>query len=163
MSLHFQIDIAFDLQSNRNDSVIEGLTRLTRNEKLTDEQKTVIPHIFRFISTDRITNSFYGRSIFYIDNHHRYTKDMIDVNKWTIHLREVFTDDIFYEEGYPLIAWFATLSETEGFVGYIKEEFANSPKLIYFKDGVVLFTEKDKEDIEFRLSDFDLKQTEWKD
>jgi len=163
MSLHFQIDLAFDIQNKETDVLVDGLIKLTRNENLGTEQKKLIPKIFKFVSSTEMSNSFHGRSIFYINNHYRYTKDKVDVSKWTFHFRQVFNDDLFYEEGYPLIAWLATISETEGFIGYIKEEFSESPKLIYFRDGIVKLVEKKKDDITFKLSDFDLSQTIWKD
>ena len=162
MSLHFQIDIAFDVRDNVSDDLINGLRNLFHNRPLTEKQKEHIPNIFKYFSAIETTNAFYGRSVLYFDSHYRYTKDGIDIYKWTLHLRQIIGDDLFYEEGYPLIAWFATITETEGFVGYLKEELGQIPTLIYFHNQVATVRDGVK-DIVLKLDDFDFKQIKWRD
>ncbi len=163
MSLHFQIDIAFDLRDNVSNDLIGGLKALSENRSLTEEQKKLIPNIFRYMSASETTNAFYGRSILYFENHYRHTKSGKDVSKWTFHLRQIFNDDLFYEEGYPLIAWLATVSDTVGFVGYLKEELEHNPRQIIFQDNIVTIRDGLKDDISFRLEDFNSEVTVWRD
>jgi len=162
MSLHFQIDIAFDINDKIPEALIEGLKNLSANHPLTDDQKKLIPNIFKYISSADNENAFQGRSIFYLANHYRYTHHGRDVSKWTLHLRQVFNDDTFYEEGYPLLAWCATLSETTGFIGYVKEELAKNPKLVFIENQEITLLDGTN-NIKFKLADFDAEATKWKE
>lgn len=69
----------------------------------------------------------------------------------------MLSDDVFYEEGYPLIAWLALQSDTNGFVGYIKEEFEATPRLLYFDSAEVIIKENADKEIKFKYADFDTK------
>jgi hypothetical protein len=163
MSLHFQIDIAFDLRDSVSTDLINGLRNVIENRPLTGEQRKLIPNILKYFSSIETINAFYGRSVLYFDRHYRYTKDGIDIAKWTLHIRQVINDDLFYEEGYPLIAWLATISETEGFVGYLKEELEQIPRQINFQNQIVTMCDRIRDDIIFKLDDFDSKLIKWRD
>ena len=163
MSLHFQIDIAFDLRDSVSTDLINGLRNVIENRPLTGEQKKLIPNILKYFSSIETINAFYGRSVLYFDSHYRYTRDGIDIAKWTLHIRQVINDDLFYEEGYPLIAWLATISETEGFVGYLKEELEQIPRQINFQNQIVTMCDRIRDDIIFKLDDFDSKLIKWRD
>jgi hypothetical protein len=162
MSLHFQIDIALDLKDDVDEAVIMGLRNLCDNQTLTQEQKKVIPNIFKYISLTDRTNSFYGPSCLALENHYRYSQRGVEVSRWTLHLRQVFVDDLFYEQGYVFIAWLATISETEGFVGYLKEELAQDPVLLYFYNQEVVTKESTKNTMKFKLGDFS-SDFQWED
>lgn len=163
MSLYFQIDIAFDVRNNVSNDLINGLRNVIEKRPLNEEQKKLIPNILKYFSVIETTNTFYGRNVLYFDSHYRYTKDGTDIVKWTLHIRQVLNDDLFYEEGYPLIAWLATITETEGFVGYLKEELEQMPTLIYFQNQIVILRDKIRDDIIFKLDDFDSKLIKWRD
>lgn len=158
MSLHFQIDLAFDFKDDTSVNIIYGLENLLNNKPLTDQQKQYLPKILETEIKGITDNlSFVGRDIFYFKKHYRTTINSIDIYKWTFHLRTMFSDDVFYEDGYPLLAWLALQSHTGGFVGYIKEEFDPIPRLIYFDNGEVTIQESADKVIKYRYSDFDTK------
>ena len=152
MSLHFQLDIAFDIKDDTSELIISGLGNLTSGILLTENQQKKIPRILTYLTPKMNDNSFYGSSIFYFKKHYRFTKNKVDFYKYTFHLRQIFGDDAFYEEGYPLLAWFSKISETEGFVGYYKEEFNERPQWLYFRNSEVLFDDNPEQ--KFKLSDF---------
>ena len=158
MSLHFQIDIAFDFKENSPADIIFGLETLSNNESLTDHQKQHIPNILESEIKAMTNNlSFFGRDIFYFNKHYRFTKNGIDIYKWTFHFRTMLLDDAFYEEGYPVLAWLALQSDTSGFVGYIKEEFDANPRLLYFDNGEVIIKESADKEIKYKYADFNTK------
>ena len=158
MSLHFQIDIAFDFKENTSEAIISGLENLSNNVFMTVLQKQHIPNILESEINGMTDNlSFLGRDIFYFKKHYRFTTNGIDVHKWTFHFRTMLLDDVFYEDGYPLIAWLASHSDTNGFVGYIKEEFEATPRLLYFDSGEVIIKENADKEIKFKYADFDTK------
>ncbi len=159
MSLHFQIDIAFDFIENTSETIISGLENLSNKESLNYQQKQHIPNVLESeIKGNKDNLSFLGSDIFYLKKHYRFTKNGIDVHKWTFHFRTMLSDDVFYEEGYPLVAWLALHSDTNGFVGYIKEEFEATPRLLYFDNGDVILKENADKEIRFKYADFDKKQ-----
>ena len=158
MSLHFQIDIAFDFKALPEGDIISGLENLSNNEVLTEEQKIYIPKILvNEIKCMADNFSFFGRDIFYFKKQYRFTSNGIDMHKWTFHYRTMLSDDVFYEEGYPLLAWLALQADTNGFVGYIKEEFDASPRLLFFDNGEVTIKESEGKVIKYRYADFDVK------
>ncbi|WP_177764431.1 hypothetical protein [Flavobacterium sp. I3-2] len=155
MSLHFQIDIAFDLKDNISNEITSNLEKIFNEQILDDSEFKDIPKIIKNeIARKKDNLSFLGRDIFYFKRHYRYTENKMDIYRWTIHFRTMLSDDIFYEEGYPLIAWFAILSETKGFVGYIKEELELEPRLIYFENNEVVIKENSQKKIKFMYTDF---------
>lgn len=155
MSLHFQIDIAFDFKENTTADIISGLENLSNNEPLNDRQKQIIPKILESELKGMTANlSFLGRDIFYFKKHYRSTNKGIDIYKWTFHFRTMLSDDVFYEEGYPLLAWLCLQSDTNGFVGYIKEEFDIAPRIVYFDNGEVTIKESADKEIKYKYADF---------
>jgi hypothetical protein len=157
MSLHFQIDIAFDFKENSPTDIISGLESLSNNLSLTDQQRKSVPKILeREIKAMKDNLSFFGRDIYYFKKHYRSTKNGIDTYKWTFQFRTMLSDDIFYEECYPFLAWLALLTDTNGFVGYI-EEFDAEPRLLYFDNGQVIIRESADKEIKYKYADFDVK------
>ncbi|MCE3227453.1 MAG: hypothetical protein K0S32_2004 [Bacteroidetes bacterium] len=155
MSLHFQIDFAFDFHENVPAEIIEGLEALFNNSALTRHQKQIIPELLQNeVKHLSDTTSFHGKDILYFKKRTRFTRNNIDIHKWSFHFRRMLVDDVFYEEGYKLIAWLAILSDTSGFVGYIKEELEKDPRLVYFENKEVIIQSKEKEDIRFNYSEF---------
>lgn len=74
MSLHFQIDIAFDFKENTSETIISGLENLSNSESLTDKQKQHIPNVLENeIKGIKDNLSFLGRDIFYFKKHYRFT------------------------------------------------------------------------------------------
>lgn len=155
MSLHFQLDIAFDLKKDCPAEVTAGLKNLCDKKSLGEEQAKHIPRILAEEVLRAEQNlSFTGRDVFYFRQHYRYTKNGTDIHRWTLHFRTMLSDDVFYEEGYTLLAWFASVAGTTGFVGYVKEELEQFPRLVYFEQGDVRMQQEGKEEVKFRLSDF---------
>lgn len=154
MSLNFQIDLAFDIKSGISEEVISTLKLLSKRQSINIEQKKLIPKILEEILTTESNLLFFGKDIFYFDKQYRYTSNQKDMYKWTFHLRTMYSDDIFYEYGYSLIAWLSTISETYGFVGYYKEEFENEPNLIFFENETVVIRNNSKKETNYKYSDF---------
>jgi hypothetical protein len=152
MSLHFQLDIAFDLKEDISPLIISGLENLTTGLPLTENHKEVIPHILTLIDFKIVDNCFCGTSIFYFKKHYRYHIGDEIFYSYTFQLRQIFQDDEFYEDGYRLIAWFATISDTNGFVGYFKERVGKKPELLYFIGSEVLIDNNPEK--KYKLSDF---------
>jgi hypothetical protein len=152
MGLHFQLDISFDIKDDVEESIILGLENLTSGLSLTENQRKKIPSILTYLNPKMTDNSFLGSSIFYFKKHYRFTQNNVDFYKYTFQLRQIFGDDEFYEEGYPLLAWFAKISDTQGFVGYYKEEYDEKPQLLYFRNSDVLFDDNPEQ--KFNLSNF---------
>src|SRR5438067_9770120 len=68
---------------------------------------------------------------------YRFTQYGVDQYRWTLSFRCEMSDDPFYEDWWEFAHWLACWSDTQGFVGYYREEFERSPTLIYFLDGKV--------------------------
>ena len=158
MSLHFQVDIAFDFREDTPEDIICGLENLAHSRPLTEQQKQCLPKMFESEITGMTGNlSFVGRDVYYFKKHYRCTRNGTDIYKWTFHFRTMLSDDVFYEEGYPLLAWLALYSDTNGFVGYIREEFDEESRLLYFGNGEVRLKESVDKEIRFKYSDFEVK------
>jgi hypothetical protein len=142
MSLHFDLTIALDLKPDTPERVIDTLAYMTRVEDYTFDnppqheffEDNYWRKMLRAAPEDtyvpgRLYHSFHKAYRFHQggESHYRYT----------LGFRCYLLDDVFYEACWRLLEWPSPHSETEGYVGYFREELALHPTLIYFKHGSV--------------------------
>ena len=140
MSLHFDFAIACDLKPDTPQQVIKTLAYMTRTEDYPFDSPPDHP----FFEGDEWRETLrtepdgtycpgdLGRSF---RRAYRYDRLGVHHYRYTLSFRCYMKDDEFYDMAWPLIDWLAQHSETEGYVGYIRETLDWQPTLLYFKHG----------------------------
>ena len=146
MSGHYDFAMAFDLRPDTPQFVMDVLRFMVGE---TTAQPNELPEADLFRDED-------WRTLFQIDDYYaslpgeygsrlreayRYGLAGNEVFRNTLSFRCYLLDDTFYTAWWQFAEWVAPHSETTGCVGYFKEEFAEHPTLIYFKQGKVFMNQ----------------------
>lgn len=143
MSLHFTIFVACDLRPDTPPNISEMLKHWIRHES--DDVRLTLRHTEFVIENLDLWIMPTAKSIAWVhgiciaefsEQIYRYNNPIVqggaDVLRDTLTLRQGCIDDT-YGDWLQFLMWLAQYSETEGFVGYIQEEYDPTPTLIYFK------------------------------
>lgn len=144
MSLDFCLRITCELKPDVPQPIIDFLQKCQDGEKLFEEDMTIFPWEtgdlrFLFDSSRGMSSDAFAHFFF----HKRYHNADFELNErftnnYWFHLETVWRDDDYYVNGHWLLAWLATLSQTNGFVGTISEEGDLSKvQLLYFNQGCI--------------------------
>jgi hypothetical protein len=147
MSLHFEFTLTLDLKPETPQQVIDTLAYMTRSEEYEFSDPPSHPWFEsddewrETLQADPEATHLPGNQWTVFRQAYRYTQHGVDQYRWTLSFRREMLDDEFYEDWWQLADWLARWSETQGFVGYYREEFNRSPTLIYFLDGQAAIVE----------------------
>ncbi len=152
MSLYFDGFFACDLKPGVPQNVIDVLKYMTRKE---DYEFSSVPN-HKFFETDgwrdflRITAESQqyavapGLVFSDLQLHEHYSQEnRQNVLGYTLSFRRTMHDDVeCYVHWHDFLAWIVQYSDTDGFIGYLREQYSFIPQLFYFKKGQV-FIAKD--------------------
>jgi len=146
MSLHFDFAIACDLKPDTPQQILDTLSYMTRAEEYAFSSPPNHPFFegdsWRDILRAKSEQTYLpGDLIGSFRKAHRYEVGSEKLHWYTICFRCYLIDDVFYEMWWLLAEWLLLHSETEGYVGYYREEYSSHPTLIYFKDNAVCIHE----------------------
>ena len=146
MSLHFDVSVACDLKPSTPRQVIDTIHYLVRTED--DAFDDAPDHEFfrqegwSDVLQQAPEDTYCPGDLFRTFRRaYRFSRQGVDQYRHTLAFRTYMVDDGFYELFYYLIDWLAMHSDTEGFVGYYREELAWWPELIFFKNGAAYLRE----------------------
>ena len=149
MSLHFDFALACDLKPNTSQQIVDTLAYMTRSSDYRFDDPPKHP----YFSDDPYDSWRTMLQITPKDTHlagevgailrrvHRYPYAATDQYRYTFSFRRFMLDDEFYQVWWNFSQWLAPYSETQGFVGYYREELALQPTLLYFRSGEVYLHE----------------------
>ena len=143
MSLYFDGALFCDLKSDVPQQVIDTLQYMTRSEDYSFDSPP--DHEFfkdkdwrRFLEIQPNYSCAPGLVYSEFRKAHRYEQDNVLVYYYTFSFRRCMHDDVEFNISlWSFLNWLARYSDTEGFIGYYREEFTLHPTLMYFKNGKV--------------------------
>jgi len=146
MSLHFDFAIACDLKPDTPQQILDTLSYMTRVEEYAFSSPPSHPFFegdsWRDILLAKSEQTYLpGDLISSFRKAYRYEIGNEKHYRYNICFRCFLTDDAFYGTWLLLAEWLLLHSETDGYVGYYREEFSFHPTLIYFHGDAVCIYE----------------------
>jgi len=162
MSLHFNLNLNFELTYDTPKDIIELFQTKMKGLPWSKAQKSVIPFNFEI---EYLFDTEISQREMCLQTFHFQKQDYLQFPKfrelendfYNFHLSRTIGDDGFYQGCYHLIVWLAQYSRTNSFIGEYHETESNEVKLLFVKNGEVT-VQKISSDSLFSMSpkDFDL-------
>ena len=124
-----QLVKAFELASTKNYSKIATLTELPPD----------IIEALQWPHEDDKLDYMPGEARTHIAHRYLHSQNGKDFFFHTVNFRHYIREAFLFNFGYSLIAWFASVSHSSRFVGYLHNIATPDPELIYFENGAAVF------------------------
>src|SRR5690349_18806779 len=124
MSLHFDLFLACDLKPDVPEHVLNAIKGAVGDKDYLPSDNPEDHWQNLLCYEDQYTTLFPGGVHSFFSRVSSPSKPGEERFRYTLSFRVFELDDVVYEEHYQFLVWLAKYSETEGFVGYLREEMS---------------------------------------